>query len=90
MSAIHVNELLGGDGELQSIQNYVQEERARIYRQYEGETREYLLNQLAHSVGHMVLGINYEELTVKALNHLFEPFGTTFEEVKQAIRNDLA
>jgi len=30
MSAIHVNELLGGDGELQSIQNYIQEERARI------------------------------------------------------------
>lgn len=90
MFTIHVNELLSGDGELQSIQNYIQEERARIQCEYEGETREYLLNQLAYNVGHMVLGINYEELTVKALNHLFEPFGTTFEEVKQEIRNDLA
>jgi len=75
--------------ELEKIQNYINEEFIRVDKSYQGETREYLRNMLAHSVGQMVLNIDYKELKVKTLDLLFEQFDTTFEEVKRAIRRDL-
>ncbi|MEK8130252.1 hypothetical protein WMW72_20300 [Paenibacillus filicis] len=75
--------------ELEAIQKYITEESLRIDKNYKGETQEYLRNMLAHSVGHMVMNLDYEELSLKTLNRLFGQFGMTFEEVKEAIRRDI-
>jgi hypothetical protein len=76
--------------ELFTIQRYVAEEITRINTNYDGEDREYLKGMLAYNVGHMVLSIeNYKNYSLKTLDKIFEEFGTTFEEVKRAIRRDL-
>lgn len=76
--------------ELVTIQSYIEEEFIRINENYEGEDREYLISMLAYNVGHMVLSIeNYKDYSLRTLDKIFEQFGTTFEEVKQAIRRDL-
>ncbi|WP_127572836.1 hypothetical protein [Paenibacillus xylaniclasticus] len=75
--------------DLEAVSRYIQEELERINRNYQGETKEYMIGMLAHSVGHMVLSIDYKALNLHTLDHLFEPLDTTFEEVRRAIRRDL-